>query len=183
MADCNAGPIVRYQIKLGQAPSIPLWLWIFSVISLLLMLGLCTHLWQRSQQIQVMQAQLLSQAMLPLPSQHSQAADPQFDKAYDEMLQASAQLTLPVQAWMNCLHSPPQAPVSIESFDWNSAASTIELRLNLRSREAFAHYMQALSADDMDCSVTLSQEERLPDGNQRFNLQLRPQLKGKSHER
>jgi hypothetical protein len=174
---------VRYQIKLGQAPAIPLWLWIFSFISVLIMLGLCTHILQRSQQIQALQAQLLGQAMLPLPSQRSQVVDPQLNKAYDEMLQASAQLTLPVQAWMNCLHSPGQAPVRIESFDWNSAVSTIELRLNLSSREAFNHYLQAMSAEGKGCSVTLRQEERLPDGNQRFNLQLRPQAEGQSHER
>jgi hypothetical protein len=141
-------------------------------------------LWQRNQTLQTLQAQLLGQSLLPSASQRQQATDPHLDEAYAELLDVSAQLTMPLQRWLPCLQSPMQAPVQITGFDWSTAAHVVDMRLKVNSRDEFNRYLEALREKPYSCVASLGQEERQPAGaGYQLSLKLRAADPGNDHER
>lgn len=161
----------------GRAP-IPQPLWILLSVTLIGALLFGGYLAYRQPQVQLLQAQLLSLQLLPSQAQRSAVPDPQLLRQYSEVVKASKELSLPIQAWLTCLQSPPSAPVRINSFDLNSTTEWIELRVTASSHDEARQYLETWQTNDGVCFAAVSQEERNPDGASLLSVKLQPSPAG-----
>ncbi|MCY1276950.1 hypothetical protein D9M69_428220 [compost metagenome] len=167
---------INYRADFADRPGVPRGLWLLLCATLVCALLLGGYLSFRQPEVEELQARLLSRQLLPGPATPSAAPDPLLQRRYAEVIQVSKALSLPVQDWLNCLTTPPDASLLLNGFDWSAASDWMELRLTANSRDEAQRYLEGWQGKDSACNAAVTQEERNATGGIVLNLKLRPRM-------